>query len=332
MCCLVAVINSLVEWSMQIAPTLPLVAAGGKILTPANNRSSSNASLENDSDDPEQSKPHKVGPKTLLEAIGSTNQSNPVLVDRRPLNSVSLSSPDHIRTNSHASTTASLNMSSTGDDYHEIEGRASRKQKLRQCINLFNTKPNKGVKLLIECKFIDETPLSCALFLKNNELDKAAMGNFLGEVDPYNVRCMHAFIDCIDFKSMNFVAALRYMLQAFRLPGEAQKIDRIMEKFADRYCETNPGIFAKADTAYTLAYSVIMLNTDQHSSQIRHRMDKAAFIKNNRGINDNGDLPNEFLSAIFDEISQDEIIMESEHAGNFAKLAVGWGAGNNKKF
>jgi brefeldin A-inhibited guanine nucleotide-exchange protein len=60
------------------------------------------------------------------------------------------------------------------------------------------------------------------------------------------------------------------------------QIDRIMEKFADRYCENNPDIFAKADTAYTLAYSVIMLNTDQHSKQIKNRMDKAAFIKNNR--------------------------------------------------
>jgi Sec7-like guanine-nucleotide exchange factor len=110
----------------------------------------------------------------------------------------------------------------------------------------------------------------------------------------------------------DFVAALRHFLQAFRLPGEAQKIDRLMEKFADRYCELNPNIFAKADTAYTLAFSVIMLNTDQHSSQIKHRMDKPAFLKNNRGINDDDDLPDEFLGAIFDEIQKNEIIMEDE--------------------
>ena len=28
-----------------------------------------------------------------------------------------------------------------------------------------------------------------------------------------------------------------------RLPGEAQKIDRIMEKFAERYCRDNPAAF-----------------------------------------------------------------------------------------
>lgn len=41
-------------------------------------------------------------------------------------------------------------------------------------------------------------------------------------------------------------------------------------------------------------------------------MDKAAFIKNNRGINDEGDLPEEFLGAIFNEIHNNEIIMEDE--------------------
>ena len=30
---------------------------------------------------------------------------------------------------------------------------------------------------------------------------------------------------------------------SFRLPGEAQKIDRMMEAFAKRYCDENPGVF-----------------------------------------------------------------------------------------
>ena len=35
----------------------------------------------------------------------------------------------------------------------------------------------------------------------------------------------------------------REFLWSFRLPGEAQKIDRMMEGFAKRYCEQNPGVF-----------------------------------------------------------------------------------------
>lgn len=38
-------------------------------------------------------------------------------------------------------------------------------------------------------------------------------------------------------------ALSRQFLWSFRLPGEAQKIDRMMEAFASRYCLCNPGVF-----------------------------------------------------------------------------------------
>lgn len=55
-----------------------------------------------------------------------------------------------------------------------------------------------------------------------------------------------------------------------------------------------------------------MLNTDQHSPQVKKRMTKEEFIKNNRGINDEGDLPKELLSAIYDDIQTNEIVMKDE--------------------
>jgi len=51
---------------------------------------------------------------------------------------------------------------------------------------------------------------------------------------------MYSYIDKFNFTDMDFVTALRLFLNNFRLPGEAQKIDRLMEKFASRYLETNP--------------------------------------------------------------------------------------------
>lgn len=73
-------------------------------------------------------------------------------------------------------------------------------------------------------------------------------------------------------------------------------------------------MFAKADVAYTLAFSILMLNTDLHSTRIKdqNRMNKSDFIRNNRGINDNGDLPDDFLGAIFDEIQRNEIVLDEE--------------------
>eukprot|EP00842_Homolaphlyctis_polyrhiza_P003487 jgi/Hompol1/4139/HPOL_003490-RA len=260
--------------------------------------------------------------KTFLDALDPSNQTNPVVIaNRNPLHAVSMDQA-----------TEAIPLSSvpsTETNHQDIEQAANRKQLLRRAIRLFNQKPNKGIQFLIENNFVSDQPEAIADFLRSTtELSKPAIGEYLGEHMPINVQVMHAFIDSVDFTNMDFVAALRSFLQLFRLPKEAQKIDRIMEKFADRYCEGNPDIFARADTAYMLAFSVIMLNTDQHSSQIKNRMDKPAFVKNNRGINADGDLPEDYLGAIFDEISSNEIIMEEEHAGGkLAQIAMGWGAG-----
>jgi hypothetical protein len=60
--------------------------------------------------------------------------------------------------------------------------------------------------------------------------------------------------------------------------GEAQKIDRIMEKFAERYCRDNPGAFGSADGAYLLAFALIMLNTDAHNPMADAQLGKPDFV------------------------------------------------------
>ena len=50
---------------------------------------------------------------------------------------------------------------------------------------------------------------------------------------------MYIYVDLLDFDGIRFVPALRRFLEGFRLPGEAQKIDRLMEKFASRYFQCN---------------------------------------------------------------------------------------------
>ncbi|KAL9114508.1 MAG: hypothetical protein Q9227_001589 [Pyrenula ochraceoflavens] len=205
------------------------------------------------------------------------------------------------------------------DDPGQIENVKRRKTALNEAIRQFNFKAKRGIKTLIEQGFIpSDRPEDIAVFLlRNDRLDKSMIGEYLGEGDTQNVAIMHAFVDQMDFAKKRFVDALRMFLQSFRLPGEAQKIDRFMLKFAERYLTGNPNAFANADTAYVLAYSVIMLNTDQHSTKFKgRRMTKEDFIKNNRGINDGQDLPDEYLIGIFDEIVSNEIVLktEREHA------------------
>jgi brefeldin A-inhibited guanine nucleotide-exchange protein len=94
---------------------------------------------------------------------------------------------------------------------------------------------------------------------------------------------LKCFIDVLDFTGLDFDQALRSLLRTFRLPGEAQKIDRVMMDFATRYCLNNPTVFSSADTAYVLAYSLIMLNTDAHNPNVKKKMSLSDFLRNNRG-------------------------------------------------
>lgn len=61
-------------------------------------------------------------------------------------------------------------------------------------------------------------------------------------------------------------------------PGEAQKIDRIMEKFAERYCRDNEGAFSSADGPYLLAFALIMLNTDAHNPRAEKKLGCEDFV------------------------------------------------------
>jgi Sec7-like guanine-nucleotide exchange factor len=67
------------------------------------------------------------------------------------------------------------------------------------------------------------------------------------------------------------VRPLRRLLSTFKLPGEAQKIDRVVQAFADHWFASNresreePGEvplnpFVNADGPYVLAFSIIMLS------------------------------------------------------------------------
>lgn len=144
---------------------------------------------------------------------------------------------------------------------------------LQKGISLFNRKPSKGIEFLISSKKIGSSPEEVASFLmKTAGLNGTVIGDYLGERDELPLKVMHAYVDSFNFEKKDFVEAIRFFLRGFRLPGEAQKIDRIMEKFAEHYWKCNPDSFTSADTAYVLAYSVIMLNTDSHNNMVKEKV------------------------------------------------------------
>ncbi|KAL6561982.1 Protein big1 [Orobanche gracilis] len=214
-----------------------------------------------------------------------------------------------------------LEVNSEFSDTATLEQRRAYKLEIQQGVSLFNRKPSKGIEFLINAKRVGSFPEEVASFLKSaSGLNESMIGDYFGEREEFPMKVMHAYVDSFNFEKMGFAEAIRFFLRGFRLPGEAQKIDRIMEKFAERYCKCNPSSFTSADTAYVLAYSVIMLNTDAHNSMVKDKMTKADFIRNNRGIDDGKDLPEDYLGALYDQVVKNEIKMNAEHSAPQSKL------------
>ncbi|KAL7553000.1 hypothetical protein ACHAWF_016244 [Thalassiosira exigua] len=204
----------------------------------------------------------------------------------------------------------------------------------------FNQKPADGLAYAASCGHVDDSdPADVARYLLQNRdnLDKAQIGEYLGREkewrDGFALRVLRAYGDALDLAGMEFDDAIRYYLSGFRLPGEAQKIDRIMEVFAARYTDQNPAAFPTADSAFILAFSIIMLNTDLHNPAIKEdrKMTIDSFARMNSGVCDGGDFPREMLEGIFGRIQANPISLKEddearESVGAAASGAKGAGA------
>ncbi|XP_014035701.2 cytohesin-1 isoform X2 [Salmo salar] len=170
----------------------------------------------------------------------------------------------------------------------------------------FNMDPKKGIRFLIDSGLLKNTSDDIAQFLYKGEgLNKTAIGDYLGEREDFNLEVLQAFVELHEFTDLNLVQALRQFLWSFRLPGEAQKIDRMIEAFAQRYCHCNPGVFQHSDTCYVLSFAVIMLNTSLHNPNVKDKPSHQRFTAMNRGINDGGDLPEDLLRNLYESIKNE---------------------------
>ncbi|KAM9325556.1 Golgi-specific brefeldin A-resistance guanine nucleotide exchange factor 1 [Gastrophryne carolinensis] len=183
----------------------------------------------------------------------------------------------------------------------------------------FNQKPRKGIQFLQE-KGLLATPMDnneVAQWLRENpRLDKKMIGEFVS--DRKSIDLLESFVGTFHFQGLRIDEALRLYLEAFRLPGEAPVIHRLLEVFTEHWRRSNGTPFAHSDACFALAYAVIMLNTDQHNHNVRKQnvpMTLEEFRKNLKGVNGGKDFEQDMLEDIYHAIKNDEIVMPEEQTG-----------------
>ncbi|XP_028278426.1 Golgi-specific brefeldin A-resistance guanine nucleotide exchange factor 1 isoform X1 [Parambassis ranga] len=204
-------------------------------------------------------------------------------------------------------------------DSQELMEIRTKKKLLITGTEQFNQKPKKGIQFLQE-KGLLTNPMDnnqVAQWLRENpRLDKKMIGEFIS--DRKNMELLDSFVNTFTFQGLRIDEALRLYLEAFRLPGEAPVIQRLLETFTDNWHKVNGSPFMTNDAGFALAYAVIMLNTDQHNHNVRKQnipMTVEQFKKNLKGVNGKKDFDQDMLEDIYNAIKNEEIVMPDEQTG-----------------
>jgi len=177
-------------------------------------------------------------------------------------------------------------------------------------------------------------------------LDMTVVGELLGCTGHQTL--LGAYVRAINFRGLSLDKGLRLLLRGFRLPGEAQQVDRILHVFAHQWHRQTVGVLESpssdvsaqpsvsgsstpnaslstngthgtlqisADAAHVLAFALVILNTDLHNPAIRRsrRMTVEQFVRNVRGAGpDVSQLPRALLVKLYRGIAAREITLTGE--------------------
>ena len=216
-----------------------------------------------------------------------------------------------------------------------------RKRLYRVGLNLFNSKPDLGIEFLSRKDFLELSPASVAKFLYQTEsgLSKEKIGEYLGNLqNPFAMKVLNCFMQEFNFSGQRVDKSMRKLLERVRVPGEAQKIERIMEEFGKRYNKCNPSFSSKlksADSMVTLSFAIMLLNTDLHTPNLKveKRMTVDDFVNNLRGVDSGRDFDGKMLKSIYRGIKKREFVGGVDHVAQVHQLhlALQQGSSNSDK-
>lgn len=192
------------------------------------------------------------------------------------------------------------------------ERRKMRKRTIVAGIELFNKEGGKkAIPFLVENGVLMHSPASAALFLREHagELDESKVGEYL---DPkkgeFNSELLTAYLRTFSFRGVPIDIAMRQFMFGFRPAGEAQILDRLLERFSQVYIEENPGSdFVKTDSAFWFSFSIMQLATTQHNPMaVQFRFTLESWKANNHHVCEQfgePDFRDELQAAVFERVN-----------------------------
>lgn len=156
----------------------------------------------------------------------------------------------------------------------------------------------------------DDTPATYLLKLESS-VPRGSIATILSQSkDPFYAEALRKYMNGFSFFDDPIDMSLRKMLMEVELPKEAQEIDRVLDCFAQRYHDCNPGIFEAQDQAYFIAFSLLMLHTDVFNKNNKRKMQRQDYVRNTSGYK----IADEILECFYDNISYTPFIRVEDDA------------------
>ncbi|TPP46870.1 Sec7 domain family protein [Leishmania donovani] len=176
-----------------------------------------------------------------------------------------------------------------------------------------------------------------ALYRLSIVLNKRVLGDYIGEQgrnQPEDVAAaedatrpaalfsvrffeeqLDGFIHQFEFHNKPLLDSIREMVFLLCLPGESQKIDRVMESFAKHWYQQN--VTYREDGTLVKDETLNPFHSDS-GAFVAQQMKREDFVKMNRGIDDGKDIPAAYLGSIYDDVRQHEVVMAEMMDRGFA--------------
>ncbi|KAL3320349.1 F-box only protein 8 [Cichlidogyrus casuarinus] len=177
---------------------------------------------------------------------------------------------------------------------------------------VFNFNSSQGIRYLIEKEVLRDCKEDIAAYLNAasglcpiqrwHYLEKNSSRKTFSSILSYEV--LEEFMKRQNFRRQFLPDALRNLLSRVTSPlGALQPVsvlERLIDKFSERYIQCNPGLPYEKDHVYMICFSLILLSVDLSSPNVKNKMSKREFIRNTRdatGLHDT-----EFLGLLYDYV------------------------------
>ena len=134
----------------------------------------------------------------------------------------------------------------------------------------------------------DPNELATAFFDNTIDIPRMEFAPILAS--KKNAGALKFYMAKCDFTGLCLIDGFRKLCTKLYLAGETQQVDRILSSFSSRWYECNTAnpavteLYLTFDIAYSILFSMVLLNTDLHIANNKEKMKEREFVRNTLGL------------------------------------------------